>query len=206
MAEFATVEDRERIARDLHDTVIQRLFAIGLSLQASARLITDEKALSRVVTAIDELDTTVREVRAAIFELHSARLPGRSVRQELLDLCTEAARGLGFDPVVRFDGPIDTAVDGSLADDLFAVARETLSNVARHAAATTVEVGADVRDGTLTIRVSDDGRGIDPGRSSGGRGVTNLATRAAKAGGSFTVTPRDSGGTDVVWSAPIRPR
>lgn len=205
VAEFATIEDRERIARDLHDTVIQRLFAIGLSLQASARLITDSNALSRVSTAIDDLDTTVREVRAAIFELHSTRLPGRSVRQEFLALCTEAARGLGFEPVVRFDGPIDTAVDGSLADDLFAVAREALSNVARHAHARSADVGVEVRDSALTVRIADDGVGIDAGRASGGRGVTNLRARAEKAAGRFAVGPRSGGGTEVVWSAPIRP-
>ena len=207
VAEFATLEDRERIARDLHDTVIQRLFAIGLGLQASVRLITDPKALDRVTTAIDDLDITVREVRAAIFELHSARLPGRSVRQEFLALCAEASRGLGFEPVVRFDGPIDTAVDESLADDLFAVAREALSNVARHAHAASVEVSIDVRGGSLTVHVTDDGVGIDPDHSTGGRGVTNLQTRAANAGGSLTITPRAGGGTRVVWSVPIdRPR
>ncbi|MEO6122138.1 MAG: GAF domain-containing sensor histidine kinase [Ilumatobacteraceae bacterium] len=204
VVEFATMEDRERIARDLHDTVVQRLFAIGLSLQASTRLISDPKTLSRVTTAIDDLDTTVREVRAAIFELHSTRLPGRSVRQELLELCTEASRGLGFEPVVRFDGPIDTAVDGSLADDLFAVAREALSNVARHACARSVEVGVDVRAGVLTIRVVDDGVGIESAQATGGRGVTNMRARAAKAGGSFDVAPGIAGGTVAVWAAPIR--
>ena len=146
VAEFATVEDRERIARDLHDTVIQRLFAIGLGLQSTLRLVSNDDVRTRLLAAVDDLDITVRDVRAAIFGLHSSRLPGRSVRQEVLDLCSESARGLGFDPMVRFDGPIDTAVDDSLADELFAVLREALTNVARHAHAHAVEVSIAVRD------------------------------------------------------------
>ena len=116
-AELATLEDRERIARDLHDTVIQRLFAVGLGLQATLRLVDDPAVTDRLVTAVDDLDITVRDIRAAIFELHASRLSGTSVRQQLIQLSAESARGLGFDPTVRFDGPIDTAVTESLADD-----------------------------------------------------------------------------------------
>jgi signal transduction histidine kinase len=202
VAELATLEDRERIARDLHDTVIQRLFAIGLSLQATLRLVTDAAVSARLVSAVDDLDTTVRDVRSAIFELHTVRLPGRSVRQELIQLCSESARGLGFDPVVRFDGPIDTAVDDSLADELFAVIREALTNVAKHARARSAEVSVAVRDSMLSAVVTDDGTGFVE-ESSVGRGVDNLRARAAKLSGAFSIGPRDSGGTELSWQAPL---
>ena len=199
VAEYATIEDRERIARDLHDTVVQRLFAIGLSLQSTVRLVPPEAA-SRLLTAIDDLDSTVRDVRAAIFELHTARLPGRSVRQELIGLAGESARALGFDPVVRFDGPIDTGVDDGLANELFAVVREGLTNVAKHAKASTAQVWIEVRAGVLTATITDDGVGTSGG-SGVGRGVENLRTRAAKFGGTTVVAPAASGGTQLVWTA-----
>ena len=203
-AEFATLEDRERIARDLHDTVIQRLFAIGLSLQATVRMVSDKAVAARLLAAVDDLDTTVRDVRAAIFELHSVRLPGRSVRQELIELCAESSRGLGFEPVIRFDGPIDTAVDDGLADELFAVTREALTNVAKHAHAHAAEVSVAVRDSVLEVRVVDDGVGVPPsGVASGGRGIGNLRSRAIRRGGDFELDHRPSGGTLLVWRAPL---
>jgi signal transduction histidine kinase len=201
VAEYATIEDRERIARDLHDTVIQRLFAIGLSLQSTVRLV-PEVAATRLQTAIDDLDATVRDVRAAIFELHTARLPGRSVRQELVTLGAESARGLGFDPVIRFDGPIDSAVDDELANELFAVVREALTNVAKHAHASSVSVFVGVRDGLLSARITDNGGGFS-GSSSAGRGVDNLRSRAARHGGTFAVESHREGGTELEWSVPI---
>ena len=199
VAEYATIEDRERIARDLHDTVVQRLFAIGLSLQSTVRLV-PQQAADRLLTAIDELDATVRDVRAAIFELHTARLPGRSVRQELIGLAAESARALGFDPVVRFDGPIDTAVDDDLADELFAVAREALTNVAKHARASSALVWIEVRDGVLSATISDDGVGFS-GEPRAGRGLENVRSRSARRGGTTMIGPGATGGTQVVWTA-----
>jgi len=203
VAELATVEDRERIARDLHDTVIQRLFAIGLGLQSTVRLVSDEAISRRLLTAVDDLDTTVKDVRAAIFELHTARLPGRSIRQELIQLCSESSRGLGFEPVIRFDGPIDTAVDDFLADELFAVLREALTNIAKHAHASSAEVSLEARDSMLSVRVSDDGVGyrIDSGV---GRGVENLRSRAHKFDGDFEITEIPGGGTVVTWRVPLK--
>ena len=205
VADFATLEDRERIARDLHDTVIQRLFAIGLSLQATLRLVTDPAVTNRLTTAIDDLDATVRDVRASIFELHTARLPGRSVRQELVQLCGESARALGFDPVLRFDGPIDAALGESMATEMMAVVREGLSNVAKHARATTAQVLAEVRDGRLSVRILDNGVGIGASVSQpgGGRGMQNLAARAARLGGTFTIANRPSSGTELHWNVPL---
>lgn len=199
VAEYATIEDRERIARDLHDTVVQRLFAIGLSLQSTVRLVPPEVA-NRLLTAIDDLDATVRDVRAAIFELHTARLPGRSVRQELIGLASESARALGFDPVVRFDGPIDTAVDDDLANELFAVVREGLTNVAKHARASTALVWIEVQDGMLSATITDDGVGYSADAAAG-RGVENLRSRAAKLGGTIAIGAGAGGGTQLVWTA-----
>jgi len=205
VAELATVEDRERIARDLHDTVIQRLFAIGLSLQSTLRLVSGDDVRTRLLTAVDDLDTTVRDVRAAIFELHTSRLPGRSVRQEVIDVCRESARGLGFEPTVRFDGPIDTAVDEALADELFAVLREALTNVAKHAKAGAVHISVEVRDSALRATVNDDGIG-PPEQSGVGRGLENLASRANRRDGDFTICPGDPGGTTVTWQVPLKER
>jgi len=203
VAEFATVEDRERIARDLHDTVIQRLFAIGLGLHATLRLVTDPSIKTRLLTAVDDLDATVRDVRAAIFELHTARLPGRSIRQELIQLCSESSRGLGFEPVIRFDGPIDTAVDDSLADELFAVLREALTNIARHAQASSAEVSVEARDSTLSARVTDNGVGYRT-VTGAGRGVENLRTRAGRLDGDFEINALDGGGTRLTWRVPLK--
>ncbi len=206
VAEFATLEDRERIARDLHDTVIQRLFAVGLGLQATMRLVSDPAVTDRLLAAVDDLDTTVRDVRAAIFELHTSRLPGTSIRQQLVQLSAEASQGLGFDPVIRFDGPIDTAVTEALADDLFAVMRESLTNVAKHADATTVEVSIDVRDSMLSIRVVDNGVGYRA-VALHGHGLSNLSARAARLGGVFTIACADASGhgTATAWQVPLSP-
>lgn len=203
VADFATVEDRERIARDLHDTVIQRLFAIGLGLQATLRLATDDLIKKRLLSAVDDLDTTVRDVRAAIFELHTPRLAGRSMRQELIQLCSESSRGLGFEPVIRFDGPIDAAVDDSLADELFAVLREALTNIAKHAKASSAELSVEARDSMLTARVTDNGVGYR-GVSGTGRGIVNLRARATRLDGDFEITEASSGGTMLMWRVPLK--
>jgi signal transduction histidine kinase len=203
VAEYATVEDRERIARDLHDTVIQRLFAIGLGLHATLRLVTDPAIKTRLLAAVDDLDTTVRDVRAAIFELHTVRLPGRSIRQELLQLCSESSPGLGFEPVIRFDGPLDTAVGDSLADELFAVLREALTNIAKHAHASSAEVSVEARGSMLSARVTDDGVGYRSD-SVHGRGIENLHTRAQRLDGDFEITELGSGGTLLSWRVPLK--
>lgn len=204
ISELATIEDRERIARDLHDTVIQRLFAIGLSLQAMLRLTHDDKVSDRLLTAIDDLDATVRDVRAAIFELHTSRIPGRSIRQELVKLCSESASALGYDPLIRFDGPIDTAVDDDLANDLLAVTREALSNIAKHAHATWAQLAIDVRDNVLTVVVTDNGVGYVADAGSVGRGLGNLSTRAIMRKGTFSISA-DEPGTTVRWQVSLTP-
>ncbi len=139
------VRDRERIARDLHDLVIQRLFATGLTLQGVAQLAGDDPLRDRVETSIDDLDTTVREIRSTIFQLHSGRTGDRSLRRAALELAAESARTLGFDPTVRLEGPVDTVSDGAISDHLLAAQREALANVARHASARSVEVAIRAR-------------------------------------------------------------
>ncbi|MHB1137810.1 MAG: GAF domain-containing sensor histidine kinase [Microthrixaceae bacterium] len=201
VADLVLYEDRDRIARDLHDTVIQRLFAVGLGLQSSAQL-TDDPALSaRLDAAIDDLDTTVREIRSVIFELHSPRLPGGSLRRAVLDLCAEVSRSLGFEPVVRFDGAVDTAVDDSLVTHLVAVLREALANVARHARASSAEVSVRLTEGGISLAVADDGIGVVAG-APGGRGVENMTTRARRLGGECVLAPREPRGTVLTWTVP----
>jgi signal transduction histidine kinase len=199
----SVLHDQERIARDLHDTVIQRLFATGLSLQAVARL-TDEPARSRVMNAVDDLDDTIRQIRTVIFGLErpSASAPV-SLRARLLEVCAEVARPLGFDPAIRFEGAIDVGVGPNDIADIVPVVREALSNVARHAGATHVDVDVGIGDGRLRVVVSDDGRGFDPEVSPGGHGVQNMRARAARRGGSFELDERPGGGTTLRWSVPL---
>jgi signal transduction histidine kinase len=200
---LSILEDQERIARDLHDTVIQRLFATGLSLQSLCRL-TDEPTTSRILAAIDELDGTIRQIRTVIFGLERPTSgPSTALRGRVLDLCAEAARVLGFEPTVGFSGPIDTVTGGELADEIVAVLREALSNVSRHAAANSVAVDVTADDETVTLIVSDDGRGLDTGTElGGGQGLENMRVRALRRSGRFELTARPDGGTLLLWSSP----
>jgi signal transduction histidine kinase len=204
MVRLSMLEDQERIARDLHDTVIQRLFAIGLSLQSTSRLAQDEALSRRITTAVDDLDETVRHIRTVIFGLERPLAdapPG--LRRRTLDLCAEAARALGFEPRVLFDGPLDTAVPSSVADEMLAVLRESLSNVSRHARASSVSVNVAVDASSLTIVVTDDGVGLGETAPQGGRGLWNMRARAADLGGSCSVSSSTSGGVRVSWSVPL---
>jgi signal transduction histidine kinase len=202
--ELALVEDRERIARELHDTVIQRLFATGLSLQAIVRLLSADPATAeeRIQSAVDDLDVTVKHIRSAIFSLEGARpLSGDGLRQQILAVVREATAALGFDPRVLVDGPVDTGVSDDVGADLLAAVREGLSNVARHAhgTAATVEVVVDATMVAMTI--TDNGTGPPPTRDrpGGGRGLKNLRTRAERRGGTMTLQPGDPKGAVLDW-------
>ena len=202
--EFALVEDRERIARDLHDTVIQRLFATGLSLQGTARLVrTDaDAAVTRIEAAVDDLDLTVKHIRSAIFELESSRVSsGGGLRDRVLALGREAAGALGFEPRCFFDGPVDSAVGDDLAVELLATLREALSNVARHAQATRVEVEVVVTD-QVVLRVVDDGIGPPAPDAPRGHGLKNMEARAARRGGRFELRAGSPTGTVLEWQVP----
>jgi signal transduction histidine kinase len=198
------LEDQERIGRDLHDTVIQRLFATGLSLQGAARL-TTEPATSRVMAAVDDLDTTIRQIRTVIFGLErDTGGPTVGLRSRILDLCAEAARGLGFDPTVAFDGPLDTVVRVDLGQDITTVLREALSNVSRHASARAVDVRLTAAHGEVALVVTDDGAAFDTRDiRRGGRGLDNMRARADSRGGRFEIVAMPEGGCRLNWSAPL---
>ena len=200
-SEVSLLADRERIGRDLHDTVIQRLFATGLAMQGTIRLVQRPEAIERLQQHIEEIDDTIREIRSAIFQLDTVRHVGPSVRREILDLTAGSAQLLGFDPVVRFDGPIDSSVSEAVASHAVAVLREALANVARHAEATRVDVMVRA-DNELCVEVVDDGIGgaaID----GAGRGIRNITARAEELGGSADVGPAGERGTIVRWVVPL---
>jgi signal transduction histidine kinase len=197
------LEDQERIARDLHDTVIQRLFATGLALQGAGRLVTDREARRRIDQAVDELDATVRQIRTVIFDVERGSVASLGLRSDVVDLAREAGRSLGFEPRVAFDGPVDTLVPPHVAAELLATLREALSNVARHAEAQRVEVEVAV-EGGLVLTVRDDGRGFDgTGAAPGSLGVANMRARAEHLGGDLLVTGGPGKGTELVWRVPL---
>ncbi len=201
--ELALVDDRERIARDLHDTVIQRLFAVGLSLQAALSRPNDP-ALERVQLAIDEIDTTIREIRSSIFALHTRRPLAQSLRDDVVDVAREAGRALGFEPSVSFDGPVDSVTTNTIREHVLATLREALSNVTRHAHASKVSVELAAGPRQLVLVVSDNGVGID-GRGAGS-GLQNMAERAITFGGACEVSRLSSaGGTQIEWRVPLAP-
>jgi signal transduction histidine kinase len=192
-------EDRERIARDLHDLVIQRLFATGMQLQGACRLAVRPEVRQRLTEAVADIDATIREIRATIFELH-ANLDTLSLRSQLVALGHEYAPTLGFAPQLGFDGPLDTGVDAEAGEGLVAVARAALSNVARHAGASSVRLDVEVSADTVRLRVADDGVGIEERvRDSG---MPNLRSRAEALGGSMRVRSNVPRGTLLEWAVP----
>lgn len=193
-------EDHERIARDLHDTVIQRLFASGLSLQSVLGTV-PENAKAKIERVLDDQDDAIRELRTAIFGLASKRSAGRTIRVVVNDLVDESARVLGFRPTLHFSGVLDT-VDEAVTAEASAVAREALSNVARHAHAHRVDVALSHANGQLALTVSDDGQGI-PASHRLGSGLLNMHDRAERLGGSCAVTSNEHGGTTVRWTVPV---
>ena len=201
---LSLLEDRERIGRDLHDTVIQRLFATGLSLQATVRRAEDRPELAdRLNRAVDDIDEIVREIRSTIFALQARGDDVRGLRGEVLEVVDELSSLLPSSPRVRFDGAIDALVPDRVAEVVVPVVREALTNVAKHAEARSVELELSVDVHELRIRVADDGRGL-PSRITAGFGLKNLRRRADDLGGKATIGPRDGdGGTVVEWTVPI---
>ncbi|GLW66245.1 histidine kinase [Actinomadura rubrobrunea] len=194
------LEDRDRIARDLHDTVIQRLFATAMTLMSVIKITRNPDVATRVQRAVDDLDDTIRQIRSTIFALQTSP-DEESLRSRLHAVVDDAADNLGFAPSVRLDGLLDTAVPDEVGEHLLAVAREALSNVARHARAAQAHVAVDVGDDEVVLRVEDDGVGIpEGGRRSG---LRNMAERARRLGGSFQTRPRPGGGTVLIWRAPL---
>ncbi|WP_345744451.1 GAF domain-containing protein [Streptomyces sp. ODS28] len=220
--QLALLEERDRIARDLHDLAIQRLFATGMTLQSAQRLTGHPELSERLARAVSDLDTTIKIIRSTIFGLRSHEAgESTGLRSRVAAAVGEAAGMLGFPPALRVEGLVETEVSGQVADHVTAVLKEALSNVARHAKASSVDVHLAVSGGELTLTVTDDGRGIpEPGHRSG---LKNLAERARQCGGTFEVGPADGAvggsaggtagggsadgggagaGTRLVWRAP----
>jgi signal transduction histidine kinase len=201
---LALVDDRERIARDLHDTVIQRLFAVGLSLQgALTRAGSSPELADRIERAVDEIDGTIRDIRSSIFALQSRQGALGGVRDTVLHLAREAARALGFDPHVEFGGLIDAAMSNEIRDELVPTLRESLANIVKHARATKVSILLAVDD-DIVLRVTDDGVGI-ANMYTGGHGLANMIERATRLGGTCILKPGDQGGTVLEWRVPAHP-
>jgi signal transduction histidine kinase len=195
------VDERDRIAADLHDHVIQRLFATGLSLQSVAAQLPPGRGEDRVRAAITDIDDTITQIRTTIFALHhrhDTSAPG--VRARLLEVVDEVTPALGFGPALRFNGAFEDVVPEAVVEDLTAVLREALSNIARHARARSVVINITTGE-QVTLEVADDGTGI--GTTTRRSGLANLRRRAENHGGTLTLTPRHPAGTCVTWSIPL---
>ena len=201
---LALFEDRDRIARDLHDLVIQRLFATGMSLQGTMARLGDPEVAHRVEKSIDALDETIRDIRSAIFSLQSRgeAEPAR-LRTRILGVVEEMTESLGFAPALRLAGPLDSQVPAALADQLLAALREALANVAKHAQASRVDVAVEVGSG-LVLTVRDDGVGL--GETTRRSGLANITERAAESGGTMRVAAAAGGGTELEWRVPLPAR
>lgn len=200
-AEHEVTADRERIARDLHDLVIQRIFGAGLALHGAVNLAPGPDVERRLEAVIHELDATVSEIRTTIFALHQDPADATGVRARVQQAVSAATPTLGFTPSLTFHGPVEAAVPYAVQESLLAVVREALANVARHAHASAVRVSLSAGD-ELVLRVVDDGRGLQPGGRRSG--LSNLQQRAQSRGGSCTVANGRGGGTELDWRIPLR--
>ncbi|WP_417159131.1 GAF domain-containing protein [Streptomyces gilvifuscus] len=201
--EIAVLKDRDRIARDLHDLAIQRLFATGMTLQSAGRFIEHEEAAERVVRAVDDLDETIKIIRSTIFGLRARDGgAGTGLRARVVRAVGEAAPVLGFAPSVRMEGLVDTDVPQETADHVIAVLSEALTNIARHSGAQRADVALETDGREVRLTVADNGRGIPAdGRRSG---LRNMAERAEQLGGSLRMDCPEGGGTTLVWLVPVQ--
>lgn len=198
--ELALISDRDRIARDLHDVVIQRLFATGLQLQGIRSVAVLPEVINRLDKAVDDLDQTIRDIRSTIFELRDRG--GAGLRAEVRGIVKDYSPVLGFTPSVRLVGPVDTAVAPAVVEQLTAVLREAVSNIARHAFADHAEIEIRADAGEVVLTVTDDGVGLPEDRTESG--LRNARRRATGLGGAFELRPGQDGGTVFCWSAPLR--
>ena len=194
----AQAEDHDRIAGDLHDHVIQGLFALGMRLQGHAAR-SDPATADRVNGYVDTVDEIIKEIRTSIFGLHQPRQAAAGLPAGLIEIIEEHAPQLGFAAGISFAGPLDPGPDEALAHDILAVTREALSNCARHARATAVSISLVLQDGLITLDITDNGRGLGtPARSSG---LSSMRRRAERNRGTFQLTTPASGGTRLTWTA-----
>jgi signal transduction histidine kinase len=200
--QLSVLQDRDRIAKDLHDLAIQRLFATGMTLESVTRMIDNPTVSDRVGRAVDDIDDTIKLIRTTIFALQERdqEFDKQGVRARVLAEVEDAARVLGYAPALRLEGPIDTQASGELAENLIAVLREGLSNAARHAQATSIDVSLTVAADVM-LRISDNGVGIPA--TARRRGLRNLAERAKKLDGTLVVRPGAERGTVLEWRVPL---
>jgi signal transduction histidine kinase len=198
--ELALVSDRDRIARDLHDVVIQQLFATGLHLQGVRRLTSEKDVIDRIDASVSDLDGTIRDIRTTIFELQSGGQ--ESLRAEARSLVKDYVPVLGFTPTLRTVGPVDSVVPEALGSHVLAVLREALSNVARHALASQAAVEIAVSEDEVMLRVVDDGTGLPEERRESG--LRNVRRRALELGGAVRLRPTKPHGTTMEWRVPLR--
>jgi signal transduction histidine kinase len=197
------VEERGRIRDDLHDNVIQELFAAGMALEVAANQVADAEVRQLIITQVDALDGTTSRIRSLISDMPPAGLdaPILPLTKRLVAIVDSVTPALRCLPTVAFGGPVEATVDADLAEDLEAVLREALSNVARHAAASSVQVRVTVSESTLELCVIDDGRGIgDPHRASG---LANMRRRAARHNGALNLSSAPEGGTVLTWAVHV---
>ena len=204
--ETAIYAERDRLARDLHDTVIQRLFAVGLTIQSIAGTVTTPKVADRLRGAVADIDDTIRQVRTSIFELGLDK-DSKGTRAGVIALVNELSPVVGFEIGVSIDGPIDTALSDEVEEHLLATLREALTNVGRHANASQASVLLTVDKESCRLRVRDNGQGMEAGKGStrgGGLGLVNMRRRAEKLHGGLEIETPETGGTLLIWQAPIR--
>ncbi len=195
--------ERDRIARDLHDLVIQRVFGAGMRLSSLVPSLPATMG-ERLREVVEELDKVIADIRTTIFDLQAQRTAARGLRRGVLQLTGDAAERLGYKPRVQFVGPVDTLADRDAADQVLAVLREALSNVIRHARAAVVEVTVAAEGGELALTVADDGVGPVPGTAPvTGFGLRNMESRAVSLGGTCRVRPNQPRGTVVEWRVPL---
>ena len=198
---LALLEDRDRIARDLHDQVIQRLFAAGLNLEAIGAFVDDDNVGPRLNRIVSDIDETIRQIRTSIFQLSEVSDSARTLRAAVLQVVSQVTPLLGFHPSVQFSGPLDTLSDEAVIADVEAVVREALTNAARHARSTEVLVVVTAQENELVVQVSDNGVGLgEPQRRSG---LDNLGRRATELGGKLTMKQRGTRGTELQWTIPL---
>lgn len=199
--QLVVFSDRDRIARDLHDVVIQRIFAAGLSIQSLRRFTSGEPALARIDAVTAELDETIRDLRNTIYSLRASSGEQELLSSRILQTVRNATRSLPFAPHLTLNGAVDSVPDDGTATNALAVTSEGLSNAVRHSEAQAISVSVSVEDGMLTLIIEDDGKGFrDPVQ---GNGLVNMEQRALELGGSFEVTGTPGKGTTLVWKVPI---
>lgn len=195
----AVLEDRQRIARDLHDSVIQEMFAVGLGLQGLANLVEDDQAEATLTDAVDRLDDAVERLRQYIFQLKNDH-PGHDLDLRLQDIVSRM--GSAYPARVRLSIDIGDEINDTLDEEIVAIVTEALSNALRHSGADAIRVDVSASDGSCTIDVDDNGHGFDPDAAGGGMGLANLRARAQRRGGRIAIDS-SAAGTSLSVELPL---